>query len=103
MVASQDVVDVVDSSRSESDLGEVRGPDTSIHVLGMILGEIVGVDVIMDITSSLIPFLVVVLLKMMVAWTNRENVQHFLKVRNSLQLIQSVCNPCRERHRTFWP
>ena len=37
MVASHDVVNVVDSTRSESDLEEISGPDTTIGVFGLIL------------------------------------------------------------------
>ncbi len=51
MVASHDVVDVVDSSGSKSDFGEVSGPDTSIGVLGLVLREVRGVDVVMDVSK----------------------------------------------------
>ena len=37
MVASHDVVNVVDSTGSESDLEEISGPDTTIGVFGLIL------------------------------------------------------------------
>ncbi len=37
MVAGHDVVDVVDSSWSLSDLEEVSGPDSSIGIFGLIL------------------------------------------------------------------
>ena len=37
MVSSHDVVNVVDSSRSESDFKEISGPDTTVGVFGLIL------------------------------------------------------------------
>lgn len=78
MVSSENIVDVVDSSRSESDLGEVSWPNTSIHVLGVILREIVRVDVVVDVSGPLFPLLEVVLFEVVVAWTDGEDVEHFL-------------------------
>ena len=37
VIASHDVIDVVDASRSHSDLGEVDGPHSSVGILGLIL------------------------------------------------------------------
>lgn len=51
VVARHDVVDVVDSSGSHPDLGEVSGPDTAVGVLGLVLGEVGGVDVIVDVSA----------------------------------------------------
>ena len=62
VIACQDVVGVVQTSWSVSDLREVSWPDTSVHVLGVILGKVVRVDEIVDIPWSLVPFLEVVLL-----------------------------------------
>jgi hypothetical protein len=35
MISGQDIVDIVDTSRSQSDLREISGPDTSVGVLGL--------------------------------------------------------------------
>ena len=51
VVAGHDVVDVVDSSGSHSDLGEVSGPDSSVGVLGLVLREVGGVDVVVDVSA----------------------------------------------------
>jgi hypothetical protein len=37
VIARHDVVDVVDTSRSQSDFGEVRGPDSSVRIFGLVL------------------------------------------------------------------
>lgn len=51
VIAGHDVVDVVDSSRSHPDFGEVGGPYSSVGVLGLILREVGGVDVIVDVSA----------------------------------------------------
>lgn len=51
MVAGHDVVDVVDASRSESDFGEISGPDSAVGIFGLILREIGGVDVVVDVSA----------------------------------------------------
>ena len=50
MIVCHDVVDIVDSSGSHSDFGEIGGPDTSISILGLILREVWGIYVIMNIS-----------------------------------------------------
>lgn len=51
MVACHDVVDVVDTSGSHSDLGEVSGPHSTVRILGLILGDVGGVDVVVDVSA----------------------------------------------------
>lgn len=50
VVASHNVIDVVDSSGSKSDFGEISGPNTSISIFSLILGEVRCVDVIVNIS-----------------------------------------------------
>jgi hypothetical protein len=50
VISCHDVVDVVDTSRSESDFGEISGPDSSVGIFSLILWEIGGVDVIMNVS-----------------------------------------------------
>jgi hypothetical protein len=79
VVASHDIVDIVDSSGSHSDFGEISGPDATIGVLGLILREVGGVDMIVDISEmascvpvSLIPLLVIELLVVVMGWMDGE-------------------------------
>lgn len=51
VVAGHDVVDVVDSSGSHSDLGEICGPDAAVGVLGLILREVWRVDMVVDVSE----------------------------------------------------
>ena len=79
MVASHNVIDVVDSSGSKSDFGEISGPNTSISIFSLILGEVRSVNVIVDISVlisnlpvSLVPFLIVMLFIMVVSGVDCE-------------------------------
>ena len=72
VISGHDVVDIVDSSWSHSDFGEIDGPNTSIGIFGLILGEIGWIDVIVDVSVSLIPLLIVILLEMMMCRMNCE-------------------------------
>ena len=72
VVASHDVVDVVDTSWSHSDFSEIYGPYTSIGIFGLILGEVGGIHMIVNVSISLIPFLVIESLVVMVSWMNGE-------------------------------
>lgn len=51
MVAGHDVVDVVDATGSHPDFGEIDGPDSSVGIFALILGEVGGVDVIVDVSE----------------------------------------------------
>lgn len=51
VVARHDVVDVVDASGSQPDLGEVGGPHAAIGVLGLVLREVGRVDVVVDVAA----------------------------------------------------
>ena len=70
MISSQDVVDVVDSSWPHSDFGEVSWPNSTVGVLGLILGEVGGIDSVMNVSVSVVPLLVVVLLEVVVGWVD---------------------------------
>ena len=102
VVAREDVVDVVEASRAEADLGEVRGPGAAVHVLGVVLREVVGVDAIVDVPRTFLPLLVVVLLEVVVARRDREDVKHFLR-NHRLRPVRSVYILCPRPRRTFWP
>jgi len=67
VVSSHDVIDIVDSSCSKPDFGEISRPHTTISIFGLILREIGCVDVIVNITISLVPFLIVKLFIVMVS------------------------------------
>ena len=72
VIASHDIVNIVDSSGSESDLGEITGPDSSVGILSLILGIIGGIDVIVNESVSFIPFLIVILLEVMMGGVDGE-------------------------------
>ena len=46
VISCGDVVDIVETARSELDLGEISWPNTSISIFSLILGEIWWVNVI---------------------------------------------------------
>jgi hypothetical protein len=50
VVASHNVVDIVDSSRSKSDFSEISWPYTSVGILGLILREVGSIDMIMNVS-----------------------------------------------------
>jgi hypothetical protein len=52
VVASHDIVDIVDSSGSHPNLGEISGPNTTVGILGLILREVRRVDVVMNVAAS---------------------------------------------------
>jgi len=72
VVTGQDVEDVVDATRSESNLGQIDGPDTVVGVFTLILGELGRIDSVVNVSVSFIPFLIVVLLVMMMGRMDRE-------------------------------
>lgn len=72
VVAGHDVVDVVDASGSHSDFGEVNGPDASVGIFCLILGEVGGIDVVVDVSVSFVPLLIVILFEVVVGRMNSE-------------------------------
>lgn len=72
MVACHDVVNVVDSSWTHTDLAEVSGPHTSVGILCLILTEVGGVDVVVDVAVTFIPLLVIVLLVVLMGGMHSE-------------------------------
>ena len=53
MVASHDVIDVVDASRSHSDFGEINRPNSSIGIFSLILRVVRSIDVVVDVSKWL--------------------------------------------------
>lgn len=76
LVSGQNVVDVVDLTRPHPNLGEVCGPHSPIGVLGLLLRDVDGVDTVLDLSISLGPLLVVVLLEVVVGRTDGEHGDH---------------------------
>ena len=70
MIPSQNVIDVVDSSRSEPDFGEIRRPHTSISVLSLLLRVVRSVDTVVDQSVTVLPFLIVILFEMVMCRVN---------------------------------
>jgi hypothetical protein len=72
VVTGQDVEDIVDTTRSESNLGQIDGPDTVVGVFTLILREIGRIDSVVNVSISFIPFLIVVLLVMVMGRVDGE-------------------------------
>ena len=72
MIASHNVVNVVDSSWPEPDFEEVSGPDTSVSVFGLILRVVRWVDVVVDVSVSFIPLLIIILFEVLMCGVNSE-------------------------------
>ena len=51
VVSSQDIIDVVDSSWSKSDFGEVSRPNTTIGIFSLILRKVRSVNVVVDVSK----------------------------------------------------
>ena len=76
MVASKDVVDIVDTSWPHPDLREVSRPDSSIGILGLIDTIISRVDPVMDDSVSVFPLLVIILLEVVMSRVDAEHSDH---------------------------
>lgn len=53
VISGHDVVNIVDSSGSHSNFGEVNWPDSSVCIFGCVLGEVGSVHVIVDVSLCL--------------------------------------------------
>lgn len=67
VIPGHQIVDIVNSSRSESDFCEISRPDTTIGIFSLVLRIVCWVDVIVDVSVSFVPFLVVVLFVMLMS------------------------------------
>ena len=90
VISCGDIIDVVETTGSELDLGEISWPNTSVSILSLILGEIWWVDVIGDDSISLIPFLEVVLLEMLMSRVNSEIAHHLCKLELLVSLVKKI-------------
>ena len=90
VISCGDIIDVVETTGSELDLGEISWPNTSVSILSLILGEIWWVDVIGDDSISLIPFLEVVLLEMLMSRVDSEIAHHLCKLELLVCLIKEI-------------
>jgi ABC-type multidrug transport system fused ATPase/permease subunit len=72
VVTSLNVVDVINAAWTHADLGKISWPHSSVSIFCLILRKVRWVDVIRYNTISLIPLLIVVLLKVLVRWVDRK-------------------------------
>lgn len=72
MISSHDIIDIVDSSRSEPNFEEISGPGTSVSIFGLILREVGSIDMVVNISVSFIPLLIVILFEMVMSRVNCE-------------------------------
>ena len=90
MISCGDVVDIIETTRSELDLGEISWPDTSVSILSLILGEIWWIDVIGDDSISFVPFLEVVLLEMLMSRVDSEITDHLCELELLVSLVEEI-------------
>jgi putative ubiquitin-RnfH superfamily antitoxin RatB of RatAB toxin-antitoxin module len=50
VVAGHDVVDVVDTTGSHPDFGEIDWPNSSVGIFALILREVRGIDVVVNVS-----------------------------------------------------
>ena len=72
VIAGHNVINIVDVSGSESDLEEISGPYSAIGIFSLILRVVRSIDVIVNVSVSFVPFLVVILFKVLMSWVNGE-------------------------------
>lgn len=72
MVTSHNIINIGNSTWSHSDFTEISWPHSTVGIFGLILRKINGENTITNNSISFIPFLIVVLFKMMMSWVNCE-------------------------------
>lgn len=72
VITSRNIINVIDGSGSHSDFREISGPNSSISGFSLILRVIRGIDSIRNNSISFIPFLIIILFKVMVGRVNSE-------------------------------
>ena len=90
MISCGNVVDIVETTGSELDLGEISWPNTSISILSLILGEIWWVNVIGNDSISFVPFLEVVLLEVLMSRVDSEITHHLCKLELLVSLVKKI-------------
>lgn len=76
VITSRNVINVVNTTGSKFNLREISRPDTTVSILSLILREVRRIDVIANNSISLIPFLIVILFKMLMGRVNSEIANH---------------------------
>jgi hypothetical protein len=72
VITRHDVIDVIDASGPHSNFRKISGPHTAVGIFSLVLTEVCGVYVIVDVPITLIPLLVVILLVVLMSWVNSE-------------------------------
>lgn len=75
-VTSWNIINVSKASRSKSNFGEISGPNSLICVFSLILWVVRRINSVVNNSVSFIPFLVVVLFKVVVSRVNSEILAH---------------------------
>jgi hypothetical protein len=88
VVTSEDVVDVVETTRSKFDFGKICGPDSSVSIFGFILRVVRGIDSVVDISISVFPFLVIVLFEVVVGRVNGKERNQTGKLKLIVSFVQ---------------
>jgi hypothetical protein len=66
MITGQNVINIVESSGTKPDFGEISRPNSSIGVLSLFLGIIRWVDTVMNKSVAVLPFLIIILFEVVV-------------------------------------
>ena len=88
VIASEDVVDVVDSSWSKPNLREIGWPHSSVGILSLINRVVGGIYPVVDDSVSILPLLVVVLLEVVMGWVDTKHRHHIGQLYLSVGLVQ---------------
>ncbi len=70
VIPSHNIIDVVNSSWSETNFSEISWPDSTICIFGLVLGEIGWINMVMNVSISGVPFLIIILFEVMVSRVN---------------------------------
>ena len=90
VISCGNVVDIVETTGSELDLGEISWPNTTISILSLILGEIWWVNVIGNDSISFVPFLEVVLLEVLMSRVDSEIAHHLSQLELLVSLVKEI-------------
>lgn len=72
MITSQNIINIIKSTWPHSYLRKICGPNSTISILSLILGEIRRVDSVMDVSVPFVPFLVVILFEVVMSGVDGE-------------------------------
>lgn len=76
VISGRDVINIIDTTGSHSDFGEISRPNSSVSVFSLILGVVRRVNSIRNNSISFIPFLIVILFEVVVSRVDGEIISY---------------------------